>query len=72
MSTDELLIERLDEMVRLLAVIAKRSTRQVDLITELGAQGFAPKRIAELLGTTPNAVSVTLHKMRSSNKQKKK
>ena len=71
MTTDELLIERLDEMVRLLAVIAKRSTRQVDLITELGAQGFTPKRIAELIGTTPNAVSVTLHKIRRDNKQKK-
>ncbi len=69
MTADDLVLQRLDEMVRLLAVIAKRGTRQSDLILELGDQGLSPKRIAELVGTSANAVSVTLHKMRKGKKQ---
>jgi predicted transcriptional regulator len=30
--------------------------------------GFSPKRIAELLHTTPNTVSVSLHKAKKSKK----
>ncbi|HLX71333.1 MAG TPA: hypothetical protein VKV04_17035 [Verrucomicrobiae bacterium] len=63
---DDVLIERLNEMVGLLAIIAKRGVRQADLIHELGQAGFGPKRIATLLGTSPNSVSVTLHKRRAS------
>jgi hypothetical protein len=58
----EQVIAKLDEMVALLALIARRGIRQSDLINELSALGFGPKRIAQLVGTTPNAVSVTLHK----------
>ena len=70
MTTDDLLLQRLEEMVRLLAVIAKRGTLQADLIVELGQQGLSPKRIADLVGTSPNAVSVTLHKKRKSDRRK--
>jgi len=70
MTIDEILLQRLDEMVHLLAIIAKRGTRQAELIVELGDQGLSPTRIAQLLGTSPNAVSVTLHKMRKARKSK--
>jgi predicted transcriptional regulator len=70
MTTDDIVLQRLDEMVCLLAIIAKRGARQADLITELGDQGVTPTRIAQLLGTSPNAVSVTLHKMRKARKSK--
>lgn len=68
MTADDIVLQRLDEMVLLLAIIAKRGTRQSELITELGQQGLSPTRIAQLLGTSPNAVSVTLHKMRKARK----
>ena len=70
MTIDDEMLQRLDEMVRLLAIIAKRGTRQAELIVELGEQGLSPTRIAQLLGTSPNAVSVTLHKMREAKKRK--
>jgi DNA-directed RNA polymerase specialized sigma24 family protein len=54
----------LDEAVRLLAILAKRGVSQATIITELNNAGFQPKRIADLLGTTPNTVSVTLHAAR--------
>ena len=59
-------IQRLEETVKLLAVLARRSTTQSQLIHELSEVGFSPKRIAELLGTTPNMVSVTVHKKRKA------
>ena len=71
MNNDERILERLDELVKLMAIIAKRGARQAELIHELGDQSFGPKRIAELVGTTPNTVSVALHKKRHEAKRKK-
>jgi hypothetical protein len=59
--TDDL-SRKVDEMVKLLAIMARRSVSQTDLILQLDSVGFTPKRIAELVGTSPNVVSVTLHK----------
>jgi hypothetical protein len=55
-----------DEIVRLL-VIQMRSQfeSQADVIRELSRAGFGPKRIAELLGTTPGTVNVTLAKAKN-------
>jgi predicted transcriptional regulator len=50
------------EIVMLLAILVKRGAIQSKVIQELGEVGFSPKRIAELLNTTPNTVSVSLHK----------
>ena len=71
MNNDDRILERLDELVRLMAIVAKRGARQTEIIHELGDQGFGPKRIAELLGTTPNTVSVALHKKRRESKRSK-
>lgn len=58
-----------DEIVRLL-VIQMRSQfeSQADVIRELSRAGFGPKRIAELLGTTPGTVNVTLAKAKKTKK----
>lgn len=61
-------ITLLEEIVALLAVQIKRGTSQSILIKELGESGFQPKRIAELLGTTPNTVRVALHNYKKSPK----
>lgn len=64
---DKELLQIQKETVMLLAILAKRGTLQSALIQEMGAVGFSPKRISELLDTTPNTVNVAL-----SNARKKK
>lgn len=52
-----------EETVRLLALqVRMRFESQADAIRELNKAGFGPARIAELLGTTPGTVNVTLAK----------
>lgn len=54
----------LREIVALLSIQVKRGISQRDLILELNQAGLAPKRIAELLGTTSNTVSVSLNQLK--------
>ena len=68
MAKEEVLLE---EIVKLLAVLAVGNKSQAVAIKELSDVGFEPKRIAELLGTTANNVRVTLHKVKKG-KQKSK
>jgi hypothetical protein len=54
-------VEPLEEVVRLLAIQLRREAEsQAHAIEEMSRAGFGPKRIAELLGTTPNTVNVAL------------
>ena len=54
-------MEAQEELVRLLALQLRRTAgSQAELVREMARAGFAPKRIAELLGTTPNSVSQVL------------
>lgn len=62
-------ISLLKEIVALLAVQVKRGVSQSVLIKELGDVGIQPKRIAELIGTTPNTVRVALHHYKKSLKK---
>ena len=58
-----------DEVARLLAIqLRLQLGSQSACITELSRAGFGPKRIADLLGTTPNTVNVTLQKAKKSGK----
>lgn len=60
-----------EEMVRLLALdIRMRFENQSEAILELSKSGFGPKRIAELLGTTPGTVTVTLAKSKKRKPKK--
>jgi hypothetical protein len=50
-----------EELVRLHVIdLRRRLGNQTETIVELSRAGFGPSRIAELLGTTANTVSVTL------------
>lgn len=60
------MIERLDRMLRLLAITAVKGMPQTAQIATLSRAGFPPKEIAEILGTTPNTVRVTLVSIRRS------
>jgi DNA-directed RNA polymerase specialized sigma24 family protein len=62
--------ESLKEIVMLLAILVKREGTQARIIQEMGEVGFSPKRIAELLNTSPNTVRVGLHHARKSKKSK--
>jgi hypothetical protein len=58
-----------DEVARLLAIqLRLQLGSQSACIAELSRAGFGPTRIAELLGTTPNTVNVTLQKAKKSGK----
>lgn len=64
----EELISSQKEIVGLLAILAKRDTMQSTLMKELSMVGFQPKRIAELLGTTPNTIRVSLSRVKKLKK----
>jgi predicted transcriptional regulator len=50
-----------EELVRLLILQLRRTAKsQSEFVRELAKAGFTPKRIAELVGTTPNTVSQAL------------
>jgi predicted transcriptional regulator len=54
-------VDTKEEIMRLLALQLRRATEsQAMTIREMAKVGFTPKRIAELLGTTPNTVSQEL------------
>lgn len=46
-----------DELTRMLALTLKYEMPQTVLVHDLSKAGFSPKRVVELLGTTPNTVS---------------
>jgi DNA-directed RNA polymerase specialized sigma24 family protein len=51
---------------RLLAVLATRGMEQKDAILLLDAVGFQPSQIAGVLAISPNAVRVSLYRLRKS------
>jgi hypothetical protein len=57
---NELVVEKLDRMLRLLALMATNGMSQTDQIATLDRAGFAPREIAGILQTTSNTVRVAL------------
>jgi predicted transcriptional regulator len=57
---EEVVIAKLDQVLRLLAMDVTNGLKQNDKIMLLNRAGFQPKEIASLLETTSNTVSVTL------------
>jgi hypothetical protein len=68
-STDELIVEKLDTLIRLQARIAVCDlATQKDKILFLDSAGLGPKAIGEILGTSANHASVTLAQARKGKK----
>ena len=64
-------MEPIEELVRLQVLdLRRRLGTQTEAVIELRQAGFAPTRIAELLGTNANVVNVTLQKAKKSGKLK--
>ena len=67
--TNKEAIKRLDDITSLLAVIATKGETKEAAIWILDQANLPPKKIAELLNTTANAVSVSLHRIRLAKKK---
>ena len=65
-TTDELILEKLDQILRILAAAATAGMKQREQIALLNRAGLQPKNIAGLLGTSSNTVSVALAGLRKS------
>ena len=65
---EDLINEKLDRMLRLLGMFAVKGLSQREQISALSRAGFAPKDIAELLGTTANTVRVALVSIRKTER----
>lgn len=60
-----------DRLLRLVALIGLKGLSQTEQIATLNKAGFAPKDIAELIGTTPNTVRVGLVAIRRNEHAKR-
>jgi DNA-binding NarL/FixJ family response regulator len=71
MAEEELLIQKLNILIKLSTLSLIENKSQKEQIVLLSKVGFAPKEIAGLIGTTPNTVRVALSNIRSTNKRGK-
>jgi predicted transcriptional regulator len=62
---------QLERIANLLGLLATHGKPQVEQIAVLSGAGYTPSEIAQLVGTTPNTVSVALSQMRAARKRKK-
>lgn len=63
---DERVIEKLDQVLKLLGMMAVKGLSQTEQIATLSRIGLSPKNIAEVLGTTANTVRVALVSIRKA------
>lgn len=70
-SHEELILVKLDQLVRLTTIGITRGLKQREQITLLNRAGLLPKDIADLLGTTGNTVSKELSTLRKAKAKKK-
>jgi DNA-directed RNA polymerase specialized sigma24 family protein len=68
---DEMVVGKLDSILRLLAVVATKDMRQRDQIALLDRAGLPPRDIADVLGTSSNTVRVELVGIRRARPRRK-
>lgn len=71
-TTEELLLNKTEKILRILAVIATKGLKQREQIALLNRAGLQPKDIADLLGTSSNTVRVELVALRKAGSGKKR
>jgi CRP-like cAMP-binding protein len=71
-SFEDSILTKLDYLLRIHVLGVTKGMKQNEQIALLNRVGLPPKDIADLLGTTGNAVSVRLAEMRKSNGKKGK
>ena len=68
--TRDAVVSKLDTIIKLMVLLTKGDCSLTEQMGLLSAAGLQPKEIAETLGTTPNAVRVTLSTMRKQKRKK--
>jgi DNA-binding CsgD family transcriptional regulator len=63
---EEAVLAKLDQLLRVHTISVTKGMKQNEQIALLNRAGLPPKEIADLLGTTPNTVSVRLAGLRKS------
>jgi DNA-binding CsgD family transcriptional regulator len=63
---EERVIEKLDQALKLLGMMAVKGLSQTEQIATLSRIGLSPKDIAEIVGTTANTVRVALVSIRKA------
>lgn len=63
-SNHSAVLEKMDRILRLLALSLTDGKKQGDRVRLLDAAGFKPKEMATIIGTTPNAIRVALYGIR--------
>jgi CRP-like cAMP-binding protein len=71
-SFEDLVLAKLDNLLRVMTIGVTREMKQNDRIALLNRVGFQPKEIADLLGTTGNTVNVALSNLRKGKDKKGK
>lgn len=71
-SFEDLVLAKLDNLLRVVTIGVTREMKQNDRIALLNRVGFQPKEIANLLGTTGNTVNVALSNLRKGKDKKGK
>jgi DNA-binding NarL/FixJ family response regulator len=69
-SFEESVLEKLDDLLRVLTISVAKGMKQGDQIALLARAGLSPKKIADLLGTTSNTVNVALSNLRKTKPKK--
>jgi hypothetical protein len=64
------IIERLDKLIRIVALSSIKGLTSTEKISLLHQAGFGPKDIADIVGTTSNVVNVRLSEMRKRGLKK--
>jgi len=74
MTTDQFdtISRKLDVLIRLSALSLVAAKPKQDQVTMLSSAGFRPKEIADMCGTTANAVRVALSMMRKKRKARQR
>ena len=68
----QLLTSKLDTIIKIMALQTIEGKNQAEAAWLLSLSGLQNKEIAEILGTTPDTVKVSLYKMRKKNNAKTK
>jgi len=70
-SIEEQTLAKIDQILRILAVMATKDLKRREQIATLSQAGLQPKDIADLLGTTSNTVRVELVALRKKKTVRK-
>jgi DNA-directed RNA polymerase specialized sigma24 family protein len=63
---------KIDILIKLISAGVTADRTQAEAIDLLSKTGLQPKEIAEMVGTTANAVSIAIHRSKKKTKKKTK